>query len=145
MPTGAGGRPYILDSTLAVKGKHHWKALGMADKGSTLQVNGTLLKDDYLLSHSGQYQLILQQDGNLVIYDLRDNHKAIWASNTNGQAVNYAVMQADGNFVIYGYPQGIWASDTVVNRACFITMQDDGNLVIYEITAPLWSSQGGHT
>ena len=112
----------------------------MSNKGSTLNANGTLLKDDYLLSPSGRYQLVLQDDGNLVIYDLNAGHKAVWSSGTNGRAVNFAVMQTDGNFVIYGFPGPVWATGTNGKGNCFITMQDDGNLVIYEVNAPVWAT-----
>ena len=114
----------------------------MAYKGTTLQVNGILHKEDYLVSPSGQYQLILQDDGNLVIYDLRNSHKIIWSSQTYEKAVDHAIMQPDGNFVIYGYPVAVWATNTYGHGSCYITMQDDGNLVVYQISAPVWGSKG---
>lgn len=109
-----------------------------------LRKNEKLFKDDYLSSPNGQYQLILGQDGNLVIYDLNDNMKKIWESETSGKAVDYAIMQDDGNFVIYGYPESEWvwkSNKTVKGIECFIQMQDDGNLVIVQINAPLWASK----
>ncbi len=114
----------------------------MANKGPMLQTNGIMFVNDYLLSQSGQYQVVLQQDGNLVIYDLWNNHKPIWSSNTHGKAVNLAVMQGDGNFVIYGFPEAVWSTNTAGKGNCFITMQDDGNLVVYEVAAPVWASKG---
>ena len=119
----------------------HRKVSNMANKGPVLQPGGQLFKDDFLLSPSGQYQCILQQDGNLVIYDLRNNHNPIWASQTYGKAVNVAVMQGDGNFVIYGYPKPIWATNTYGHGPAFLQMQDDGNLVVYQINAPEWASK----
>src|SRR4051794_22416389 len=103
-------------------------------RGTTLNgyANQSLEKNDYLLSPSHRYQLILQDDGNLVIYD-RDGHSATWASDTNGQAVSHAVMQSDGNFVIYGFPNPIWATDTDGSGNAYVTLQDDGNLVIYKV------------
>jgi hypothetical protein len=84
-----------------------------------------------LKSSSGRYELDLQRDGNLVIYDWWNNHNAIWASNTYGQAVSSANMQTDGNFVIYGFPNAIWATNTAGDFNAFLILQDDGNLVIY--------------
>src|SRR4051812_2510727 len=112
----------------------------MANKGSTLNAQGTLAKDDFLLSLSGQFQAILQQDGNFVVYDMWNGRTPIWASDTNGRAVSVAVLQTDGNFVIYGFPDAVWATGTDGKGNCFMTMQDDGNLVIYEIAAPVWAS-----
>ncbi|AWV35185.1 lectin [Paenibacillus odorifer] len=94
------------------------------DKGQSIQ------------SSNGLYTLILQQDGNLVIYS---QGKAIWASNTAGRAVSQAIMQTDGNFVIYGYPNAVWATGTNGWNNAYIVMQDDGNLVVYGFKAA-WAS-----
>lgn len=45
------------------------------------------------------YRIIFQRDGNLVIYDLRDNPK--WSSRTNGLNNATLHLQSDGNLVIY--------------------------------------------
>lgn len=111
----------------------------MGYKGSALLTNQFLLKEDYLLSPDGKHQFILQDDGNLVLYRLSD-HKALWASNTNGKAVSKAIMQQDGNFVIYGYPGAIWASDTNGKPNSTLIAQNDGNVVIYEPKVPVWAT-----
>jgi hypothetical protein len=41
-----------------------------------------------------------------------------------------AVMQTDGNFVVYGGNRARWASNTV-NKGGYAVMQTDGNFVIY--------------
>ena len=111
----------------------------MASKGTTLTTNQFLMKEDYLISGDGRHQLILQGDGNLVLYRLSD-HKAIWASGTNGQAASKAIMQQDGNFVIYGFPNAIWASGTNGKPNSFLVVQKNGNVVIYEPTVPVWAT-----
>jgi hypothetical protein len=108
-------------------------------KGTTLLTNQFLMKEDWLLSGDGRHQFILQDDGNLVLYRLSD-HKAIWASNTNGKAVSKAIMQQDGNFVIYGFPNAIWATNTAGKPNSTLIVQNDGNVVIYEPTVPVWAS-----
>ena len=108
-------------------------------KGTTLLSNQFLLKEDYLLSGDGRHQFILQDDGNLVLYRLSD-HKALWASGTNGKAVSKAIMQQDGNLVIYGYPSAIWASGTNGKPNSYLILQNDGNVVIYEPTVPIWAT-----
>lgn len=47
------------------------------------------------------YRLDMQEDGNLVIYDSRN--QSTWASGSTGRGRGpfYAVMQDDSNFVIY--------------------------------------------
>jgi hypothetical protein len=55
---------------------------------------------------------IMQQDGNLVVYNA--SAEAVWASNTAGNPGSRLVVQDDGNVVIYR-PDGtpVWASNTV--------------------------------
>ncbi len=59
------------------------------------------------------YQLCVQPDGNMVIYD--GAKKALWASNTanRGTPPHRAAMQNDGNFVLYDSKNSaIWATNT---------------------------------
>ncbi len=63
-------------------------------------------KDIYLHEGSGYctgspltFELVLQGDGNLVIYN--SSGRALWASNTDIHNQTQAVMQTDGNFVVY--------------------------------------------
>ena len=73
--------------------------------GQSLQISETLGSPD------GRFSLILQPDGNLVLYD-QDGQPA-WASGTDGREVSSATMQDDGNLVLNS-PNGdpVWASDT---------------------------------
>lgn len=97
----------------------------------------SLQKGDSLQSQNGQYTFVLQHDGNLVLYDA--NQRALWASGTHGRAVSRAIMQTDGNFVIYGYPGAIWASNTNGWHNAYLIVQNDGNVVIYGSKAA-WAS-----
>jgi hypothetical protein len=87
---------------------------------------------------------IMQQDGNLVVYD--GNNAVIWASNTNKKGVPpYRVtMQEDGNLVVYdGNNAPIWASNTKGKGTgpYKAIMQDDCNYVVYDGKgSPLWAS-----
>ena len=60
----------------------------------------------------GPYRLIMQDDGNLVIYDA--DNKATWATGTHGKGSGcHFYCQEDGNLVIYdNQKRPIWASDT---------------------------------
>lgn len=88
-------------------------------------------------------RLIMQGDGNLVLYKL-DNGKVLkplWASNTNHGSDYNAVFQGDGNLVVYdGSGRAKWASGTNP-RGNRLIMQADGNLVIYsDIGKALWAT-----
>jgi len=52
-----------------------------------------------------------------------------------------AIMQNDGNFVIYFNGSAIWATGTYGSGATRASFQTDGNLVLYNAAnAPLWAS-----
>ncbi|GAV02770.1 hypothetical protein RvY_13294 [Ramazzottius varieornatus] len=79
-------------------------------------------------SPSGNLDLILQRDGNLVLYRTHDDY-ALWSSNTHGLQIKEAVMQEDGNFVVYDvHGQAVWSSDTTNYFGACCKVQDDGNL-----------------
>jgi chitinase len=95
-------------------------------------------------SSSGRFHLIMQSDGNLVLYD---GSSPIWATGTwNLPAAGrptHADMQTDGNLVLYNDAnQAAWATGTFgsfVNP--YLEVQDDGNLVIYHNgRSPIWAS-----
>jgi hypothetical protein len=98
--------------------------------GSDLRPGESLKPGEFLRSANGQFQLTLQQDGNLVLNSIADS-RLLFSSNTAGNAVSEAIMQTDGNFVIYGFPAALWSTNTGGYPASFITLQDDGNLVVY--------------
>ncbi|MDI1483666.1 matrixin family metalloprotease [Polyangium sp. y55x31] len=82
-------------------------------------------------SCDGRFQLKFQGDGNLVLYQ---GGSALWASGTNGKGGDRAIMQEDGNLVIYkSTGQPVWASGTAgsSNYYANLAVQNDGNVVIY--------------
>ncbi|MFM0288363.1 hypothetical protein [Paraburkholderia megapolitana] len=96
---------------------------------------GTTLKAGQdIRSANGQYELKMQQDGNLVLYDLA-NHKALWSSGTAGSGAQSAVMQKDGNLVILKGTQPVWVSKTNGSPGASLMVQNDGNAVIYKANA----------
>lgn len=66
--------------------------------------------NDTLVSNNGQYRLVMQSDGNLVLYD--QNNSALWATGTDGNPGSFLVIQDDGNVVVYKPNQPIWATGT---------------------------------
>lgn len=90
----------------------------------------TLNRGDVVNSSNESYQLRLQNDGNLVLYSMPDG-EPLWGSGTEGQAVEKAVMQGDGNFVLYGYGgKAVWGAGTEGTRATRAFVTDDGRFVI---------------
>ncbi|KAB7744864.1 curculin domain-containing protein [Nostocoides sp. F2B08] len=67
----------------------------------------------------------------------------MWASNTAGRPAGSAIMQGDGNLVVYrpgGRP--LWASNTSGNAGARLVVQDDGNVVIYRANgSPAWATR----
>lgn len=90
-----------------------------------------------LTSENGAYKLLLQEDGNLVLYSGGD---AVWATATDGQNVVRASVQADGNFVLYTPEKPVWASQTKGADKVLLVLQDDRNLVLYSEKGPVWKS-----
>jgi hypothetical protein len=116
---------------------------------------GTVLKPGYT-AYSANTRLIMQNDGNLVLYSLRTG-LSLWNSKTYGNPGAWATMQTDGNFVVYKplkdangnpiYPtpgtaaNSLWSSATLT-AGSHLTVQDDCNMVIYDPTGTkaLWNS-----
>ncbi len=106
-----------------------------------LQADDQLKTGESLVSTNSRVRLIMQPDGNVVLYRSEDG-RAMWASNTDGQPVDHLVMQGDGNLVAYSPDgQAFWASNTDGNPGASVVLQDDGNLVIYGGDgSALWAS-----
>ena len=84
-----------------------------------------------ITSRLGHFRLIMQSDGNLVLYRQHDS-KTIWNSNTANSGAKRAIMQDDGNFVVYtANNEAKWSSQTYGRPGNYLMVQDDGNLVIY--------------
>ena len=112
---------------------------------------------------SDKSSLVLQTDGNLVLYSAA--HRALWASGTKGSGATRLVMQDDGNLVLYpASGPAVWATHTgrallppgsrltagqaLLNRVSNVhggpytrlAMQTDGNLVVYYGRKAVWST-----
>ena len=119
----------------------YWKKMGGSQlpawpaeplRSDRLRDGQGLLPGSFIKSQDGRFTLIMQLDGNLVIYG--PGHQALWASNTAGHHdVFDVVMQSDGNLVLYnGTNHPFWASNTAGVTGASLVMQNDGNLVIYD-------------
>ncbi len=111
-----------------------------ASSATNMTVNSTLTPGHYILSPDKQSTLILQKDGNLVLYS---NFKAQWSSRTAGKSSSKLILQSDGNLVLYDRSnKALWHSHTNGNSGDHLSLQTDGNLVIYSgSNGALWATR----
>lgn len=89
----------------------------------------TLLRGNYKLSTDKHSSLILQNDGNLVLYR---NFVPVWHTSTSGSNASRLTMQNDGNLVLYSSAnQPLWSSNSFSGVQSRLILQNDGNMVIY--------------
>jgi surface antigen len=104
-----------------------------------LQTGQKLLQNQYLRSSDNRYALLLQTDGNLVLYG--PGYHVLWSAGASG--ADRLVMQTDGNLVLYAGSKPVWWTGVsgANNR---IVIQPDGNLVENSSNNyPLWYSGTG--
>ncbi|MGO9197536.1 MAG: peptidoglycan-binding protein [Acidimicrobiales bacterium] len=105
---------------------------------NVLHTGSALEPGKSLLSQNGDYRLIMQRDGNLVLYK---QNSPTWSSRTEGHPGALADLQRDGNFVIYLGHKPLWETATYNGGGATndLVVQDDGNVVIYNgQNKPLW-------
>ena len=102
-----------------------------------------LVSGESLASCDGHYSLAMQTDGNLVYYH---GGQAIWSTGTAGTNGYSAVMQGDGNFVLYDFKgKALFSTGTSGRPGATFAAQTDGNLVVYAGNTAVWSSHtNGH-
>jgi hypothetical protein len=108
-----------------------------------LKIGETLQRGQVLISPNRSHKLIMQEDGNLGIYNY---HGYIWQAAVQGS--NRLAFQSDGNLVLWkdntgGLPTPLWSSGSFDKGGTVLRMQDDGNLVMYNGTTAVWYSKLG--
>lgn len=162
--TTAAPAPYLADTAAAssstlqsqfVSSTHVEYLLGVSEPSiltvpqaptacGTMTADQGLYPGQQLTSCDGRFALYMQGDGNLV---LREGGTALWASNTNGHSAGEALMQGDGNFVVYDATgTADWTSGTANHSGAKLDLQNDGNLVVRSSSGTaLWASNtSGH-
>ncbi len=87
-----------------------------------------LLAGESLKSCDGRFELAMKTDGNLV---WSGPPGAMWSTDTDGKGGDVAVMQTDGNFVLYDADShALWASKTYGHDADHLALDDSGNLAV---------------
>ncbi len=103
-----------------------------------LALNQGLSFNGSIVSPNGKYRLIMQGDGNLVLYS---PNRAIWWTNTENTGASFFIVQGDSNMVVYSPARYVWASFTQNRGGKTLYIQDDGNLVLYDASfRPIWNS-----
>jgi hypothetical protein len=129
----ASGFPYKCTYTANLTGGSYYEDFSW-DPWEQTPGQNVLLQEGaaYCTGNPVTFELVLQGDGNLVIYD--HSGRALWASNTDIHNPTQAEMQTDGNFVIYSGGHALWATGTNGQpgpAGPYLCFQNDGNLVIY--------------
>ncbi len=109
----------------------------------TLLVGMSLPQGIPLRSNNGAYYLVVQGDGNLVLYASSHFHEEnmLWRSHTAGEGMApfQLKVQEDGNLVLYDATgRATWAPEGLnlgtrghTHGHRHLMLQDDGNLVLY--------------
>lgn len=93
-----------------------------------------------LYSPDHQYVLVMQTDGNLVLYSAAG--QALWDTGTTGQNT-VATFQRNGDFLVYSsHAHVLWNTRTRAATGAYVTVQDSGDVVL--MSGPsgsvLWST-----
>ena len=104
---------------------------------NTRLMSGRLYPGQRISTADRRNTLVLQTDGNLVLYG---DGVPLWATGTDGKDVAFLSMQGDGNLVLYSRNNTpLWWSGTAGQPNLRLIIQTDGNVVIYnQNNQPLW-------
>ncbi len=112
--------------------------------GSRIYAPSVLYVGEVLKSPSGQYEVTLLSNGELVEYNASGG--LLWSSGYNANVANSSsdrlALQTDGNLVVYNqFNVPVWNSGTFnTGTNNYLSLQDDGNLVLYNsFNYPLWA------
>jgi surface antigen len=109
--------------------------------GSDRLYNGNRLTSGYYIRSSDlRYALLMQADGNLVVFG--PGYHVLWANGRNGNTGAYLGLQGDGNIVEYSSSgTALWATNTNGKSLSYLVMQSDGNLVAYSTSgSAIWAT-----
>ena len=111
------------------------------DCASVLAPDQALWANESISSCNGLFTLVMQGDGNVVLYDNR-NGVALWHSQTHGTAGEVVVMQGDGNFVLYDASlKALWHTGTHGRPGSMLRVEEDGNVKIWDGWTEIWRAR----
>ncbi|HEY4034422.1 MAG TPA: hypothetical protein VGL94_10710 [Ktedonobacteraceae bacterium] len=109
LPSGG----YLNPGESVVSGNQSIKLILQSDGDLTLYQNETLIWDTgtHIATSQQPPQCRMQQDGNLVLYDV--NNVAYWASGTYQDYNSVLVVEDEGNAVVF---QPVWSALPMVEK-----------------------------
>jgi len=125
----------VLD-LIAANGGFLWST------GSQVVGGSSLREGESITSPNGQYRLVMQTDGNLVLY--RQDGTAIWSSRTYGIDHVRLQMQSDGNLVLYSDSTPVWATGTWGHAGAYLSLTDLGDMKLLSKTGDIVWTTGSH-
>jgi hypothetical protein len=137
-----GGRDIYYSTCAGESTRHNHRPVCALETSSSLLRGETLPFNGQLTSPNGQYRFIVQDDGNVVVYDV---DKVLWSPNTYGKDLRDGLVfkADDGNLVLYDSTgKVIWSPNTHGKKASELVLNDGGFLVMYsEDRTELWTTQ----
>lgn len=123
-----GSSPTVTVSYVVASTGTPCPAAGSSSLGSSLPSGGRLLPGQELTSRNGCYALVMQGDGNLVEYL---GSRPLFATGTFGNPGATALMQTDGNLVVYSADgRALFATNTYGHAGGALLVRDDGHAVV---------------
>lgn len=114
-----------------------------ATKCGRLDPNTGLMPGETVSSCSGSHSLVMQNDGNFVLYNNR-NGRATWNTHTvSGGLDHKAIMRANGQLGVFNTTDtnSVFMTPETGSPGAWLAVQDDGNVVIYSKEGrALWAS-----
>jgi hypothetical protein len=110
---------------------------------NTLEPGRQLDSGNQKLSPNGQWRLVMQSDGNLVIYNVATgNYK--WSTFTGGSGAQRATMEQNGCFNLYTEPGVLKWSTWTRDAGSVLRLKDDGVLAVVNTKGwTVWNSVVG--
>lgn len=113
--------------------------MNTAQNCGVLASDGVIDANGEVASCDGNTELVMQGDGNLVLYV---RHIPVWATNTGGTDARQAVMQANGDLQVRSAGGTVrWDSGTSGHAGAFIRVQDDGAASVVDVTGVITSTR----
>jgi hypothetical protein len=110
---------------------------------ATFYPGDCLLLDEHLESTNECFKLIMQKDGNLVLYR-KSEQKALWSSKTDLTNSHKFCHSATGVLMIKNHEDRTTfiAGNASVLKGAFAVLQNDGNFVLYAAAPlrPIWAT-----
>ncbi|MFI2752407.1 D-alanyl-D-alanine carboxypeptidase family protein [Cellulomonas sp. P22] len=132
---GTGAYLQVYDDgrfdVVAVGGQPVWTS-GTSYHPARLGLRDALGVDQRLQSPDGGYELLLAEDGNLVLSDAAG---PAWESETGGSGGERLAVAPDGDLVLTAADGSIvWRSNTAGSGVVSLRLEDDGRLVLADLT-----------